>query len=102
MDKSIKIIIGRVNPFRSPATFFGSELEFLRKTGSGFSNAYRIHVKACQYSDGRDGHRSDSESKIWRLTGFGAGFLVFGADFGVNFSDSAHLCTLPFFLLFVD
>jgi len=30
----------------------------------------------------------DSESKIWRLTGFGAGFgyLVFG--FGINFSDS--------------
>jgi len=35
----------------------------------------------------------DSESQIWRLTGFGAGFgfLVFGSGFRVNFSDSAHL-----------
>jgi len=24
--------------------------------------------------------------------GAGSGFLVFGAGFGVNFSDSAHLC----------
>jgi len=36
----------------------------------------------------------DSESKIWRLTGFGTGpgFLVIGtgSGFGVNFSDSAH------------
>jgi len=36
----------------------------------------------------------DPESKIWRLTDFGIGFLVFGArsDFEVNFSDSVHLC----------
>jgi len=27
------------------------------------------------------------ESKIWRLTGYGA----FGSGFGVNFSDSTHL-----------
>jgi len=37
----------------------------------------------------------DFESKIWRITGSGAGFgvLVFGAGsgLGVNFSDSAHL-----------
>jgi len=39
---------------------------------------------------GRDGHEPDSESKIWRLTGFGV--LVFGSGFGVNFSDSAYLC----------
>jgi len=39
---------------------------------------------------------SGSESKIWRLIGFGtgSGFLVFGAGsgFGVNISDSAHIC----------
>jgi len=33
---------------------------------------------------------TEPESKIWRLTGFGAGFLVFESGFGVNFSDSAH------------
>jgi len=35
----------------------------------------------------------DSESKIWRLIGYGSGFLVFevGSAFGVNFSDSVHL-----------
>jgi len=37
----------------------------------------------------------DSKSNIWRLTDFGAGFLVFRAGSGVNFSDSAHFrCTL--------
>jgi len=35
------------------------------------------------------GTEPDSESKIRRLTG--SGVLVFGAGFGVNFSDSAHL-----------
>jgi len=33
----------------------------------------------------------DSESKIWRLTGFGAGSGVLVSGFGVNFSDSAQL-----------
>jgi len=35
----------------------------------------------------------DSESKIWRLTGFESGFLVFGtrSGFAVNFSNSANL-----------
>jgi len=37
------------------------------------------------------GTEPDPESKIWRLTGFGAGFLVFESGFGFNFSDSAHL-----------
>jgi len=32
------------------------------------------------------GTEPDSESKIWRLTGFGT-----ESSFGVNFSDSAHL-----------
>jgi len=34
---------------------------------------------------------TDTESKIWRLTG--SGVLVFGvgSGFGVNFSDFAHL-----------
>jgi len=34
----------------------------------------------------------DSELKVWMLTGFRSGFLVFGdgSGFGVNFSDSAH------------
>jgi len=42
------------------------------------------------------GTESDSESKIWRLTGLGAGFgfLVFGSGFGVNSSDSAHLWSI--------
>jgi len=34
-----------------------------------------------------------SESKILRVTG--AGFRVFGAGLGVNFSDSANLCYAP-------
>jgi len=38
------------------------------------------------------GMEPDLESKIWRSTGFGSGVLVFGAGFGVNFSDSAHFC----------
>jgi len=40
------------------------------------------------------GTEPDSESKIWRLTEPGFGVLVFGtgSSFGVNFSDSAHLC----------
>jgi len=36
---------------------------------------------------------TDPESKIWRLTG--SGVLVFGAGFGVNFSDFAHLWYPP-------
>jgi len=40
------------------------------------------------------GTAPDSESQICMLTGFGtrSAFLVFGTGFGVNFSDSAHLC----------
>jgi len=61
---------------------------------------YKFAVHAMEYirrtSSIRDGHgpEPDSEPKIWRLTGFGSGseVLVFGAGFGVNFSDSAHLC----------
>jgi len=47
-------------------------------------------VRVCK-SMAELGTEPDPKSKIWRLTGFGAGsgFLVFG--FGVNFSDSAHL-----------
>jgi len=37
------------------------------------------------------GTKPDSESKIWRLTGFGSGFLALGTGFEVNFFDSAHL-----------
>jgi len=41
----------------------------------------------------------DSESKIWRLTDFGSGFLIVGSAFGFNFSDSTH----PFYkLLFLQ
>jgi len=45
---------------------------------------------------GRDGYgpEPNPESKIWRLTGFGFGVFFFGpvSGFGVNFSDSTHLC----------
>jgi len=43
------------------------------------------------------GIEPDSESKIWRLIGFGteSGVLVFGSGLGVNFSHSAHLCLVP-------
>jgi len=41
--------------------------------------------------------KPESESKIWNRTGFrdGSGVLIFGFGFGVNFSDSVHLCHLP-------
>jgi len=45
------------------------------------------------------GTEPDPESKIWKLTGAGFGFLVFGSDFGVNFSDSAHFCQLASHML---
>jgi len=31
------------------------------------------------------GMKPDPESKIWRLTGFGSGVIVFGSEFGVSF-----------------
>jgi len=47
----------------------------------------------------------DSESKIWRLIGFGAGtgFLVFGSGSGVNFSNSRpSLMSVYSYLCFID
>jgi len=70
----------------------GVRIHFLRKTRPGFGMfECKVHVCKSMAEMGRD-----SESKIWRLIGFGAGsgFLVFGSGFGVNFSNSAHLCSV--------
>jgi len=53
---------------------------------------YMMYI-GCTKKHDRDGHAagSGSESKIWRRSGF----LIFGvgSGFGVNFSESAHLCS---------
>jgi len=38
------------------------------------------------------GTEPDLKSKIWRLNGFRSGFLASGSGFGINFSETAHLC----------
>jgi len=67
-----------------------SGFEFWEKFGSGFGMNGMVFVKLCK-SMAEMGTEPDSDSKVWRRTG--SGVLVFGtgSDFGINFSNSAHL-----------
>jgi len=58
--------------------FSDPDLNFWEKAEAGFGMNGMVYIE-CMYKHGRDGHRA------------GYGVLVFGAEFGVNFSDSgAH------------
>jgi len=88
---------------RIPAIFFGCvfgpDLNFRenRSRIRYYALVYierKVHLRKSMAEMGTE-PESGSESKIWRLTGFGAGFLVFGSgsSFGIYFSDSAYLCS---------